>query len=72
MREICDHYGVLQVADEVICGFGRVGEWFGCERYDYAPDLITTAKGLTSAYQPMGARAVLGQASPSRSWSAAT
>ena len=55
VREICDEYGVLQCADEVICGFGRVGEWFGSIRYDYRPDLMTTAKGLTSAYQPMGA-----------------
>ncbi len=55
VREICDHYGVLQVADEVICGFGRVGEWFGSLKYDYQPDMITTAKGITSAYQPLGA-----------------
>ena len=55
VREICDHYGVLQVADEVICGFGRLGEWFGCQRYDYAPDILTTAKGITSAYAPLGA-----------------
>ncbi len=55
VREICDAYGVLQVADEVICGFGRLGEWFGSQRYGYEPDLITCAKGLTSAYQPMGA-----------------
>jgi adenosylmethionine-8-amino-7-oxononanoate aminotransferase len=39
----------------VICAWGRLGEWFGCERYDYVPDMITTAKGLTSAYAPMGA-----------------
>ncbi len=55
VREICDRYGVLQVADEVICGFGRLGEWFGSTRYGYTPDIITAAKGLTSAYQPMGA-----------------
>ena len=55
VREICDHYGVLQVADEVICGFGRLGEWFGALRYDYRPDLMTVAKGLSSAYQPIGA-----------------
>ena len=55
VREICDHYGVLQVADEVICGFGRLGEWFGCQRYGYEPDLITCAKGLTSGYAPLGA-----------------
>ena len=55
VREICDAYGVLQVADEVICGFGRLGEWFGSQRYGYEPDLLTSAKGLTSGYAPMGA-----------------
>ena len=55
VREICDHYGVLQVADEVICAFGRLGEWFGAIRYGFEPDIITTAKGITSAYQPLGA-----------------
>jgi adenosylmethionine-8-amino-7-oxononanoate aminotransferase len=55
VREICDEYNVLLISDEVICAWGRLGEWFGAERYDYLPDLITTAKGLTSAYAPMGA-----------------
>jgi adenosylmethionine-8-amino-7-oxononanoate aminotransferase len=55
VREICDAYGVLQCADEVICGFGRLGDWFGSITYDYRPDLMCAAKGLTSAYQPMGA-----------------
>ncbi len=55
VREICDEYDVLLISDEVICAWGRLGEWFGCQRYDYLPDLITTAKGLTSAYAPMGA-----------------
>ena len=55
VREICDAYGVLQVSDEVICAFGRLGEWFGAIKYDFEPDIITTAKGLTSAYQPLGA-----------------
>jgi len=55
VREICDKYGVLLISDEVICSWGRLGTYFGCERYDYQPDLITTAKGLTSAYAPMGA-----------------
>ncbi len=55
VREICDAYDVLLVSDEVICAWGRLGHWFGCERYDYQPDIITTAKGLTSAYVPMGA-----------------
>jgi adenosylmethionine-8-amino-7-oxononanoate aminotransferase len=55
VREICDRYGVLLISDEVICSWGRLGHWFGAQRYDYVPDLITTAKGLTSAYAPMGA-----------------
>jgi adenosylmethionine-8-amino-7-oxononanoate aminotransferase len=55
VREICDEYDVLMISDEVICAWGRLGEWFGAQRYDYAPDMITTAKGLTSAYAPMGA-----------------
>jgi adenosylmethionine-8-amino-7-oxononanoate aminotransferase len=55
IREICDAYGVLQVSDEVICAFGRLGEWFGATKYGFEPDIITTAKGLTSAYQPLGA-----------------
>jgi adenosylmethionine-8-amino-7-oxononanoate aminotransferase len=55
VREICDEYNVLMISDEVICSWGRLGEWFGAQRYDYVPDIITTAKGLTSAYAPMGA-----------------
>src|SRR3954451_10954438 len=55
VREICDRYDVLLISDEVICAWGRLGHWFGCERYDYLPDMITTAKGITSAYAPMGA-----------------
>ena len=55
VREICDRHGVLLISDEVICSWGRLGHWFGCDRYGYRPDLITTAKGLTSAYAPMGA-----------------
>src|SRR6478672_5969657 len=55
VREICDAYDVLLVSDEVICGWGRLGEWFGAQRYGYQPDLITTAKGVTSAYAPLGA-----------------
>jgi adenosylmethionine-8-amino-7-oxononanoate aminotransferase len=55
VREICDRHGVLLISDEVICSWGRLGHWFGCERYGFRPDLITTAKGLTSAYVPMGA-----------------
>ena len=55
MREICDEYGILFISDEVICSWGRLGEWFGAEKFGYEPDLITTAKGLTSSYAPMGA-----------------
>ena len=54
MRRICDRYGVLLVADEVICGFGRLGAWFGSEVVDAAPDMITFAKGATSGYAPIG------------------
>jgi adenosylmethionine-8-amino-7-oxononanoate aminotransferase len=55
VREICDRHGVLLISDEVICAWGRLGHWFGCERFDYKPDIVTTAKGMTSAYAPMGA-----------------
>jgi adenosylmethionine-8-amino-7-oxononanoate aminotransferase len=55
VREICNEYNVLLISDEVICAWGRLGEWFGAQRYDYVPDMITTAKGLTSSYAPMGA-----------------
>ena len=55
VREICDTYDVLLISDEVICAWGRLGHYFGCERFDYQPDMITTAKALTSAYAPMGA-----------------
>jgi adenosylmethionine-8-amino-7-oxononanoate aminotransferase len=55
VREICDRHGVLLISDEVICSWGRIGYWFGCERYGYQPDIITTAKGLSSAYAPLGA-----------------
>lgn len=55
VREICDRYGVLLVSDEVICAFGRIGEMFGCNRYNYLPDVITCAKGMTSGYSPIGA-----------------
>ncbi len=55
LRELCDRHGILLVADEVITGFGRLGEWFAVTRFGATPDLITVAKGLTSAYAPMGA-----------------
>jgi adenosylmethionine-8-amino-7-oxononanoate aminotransferase len=58
VREICDRYDVLLVSDEVICGFGRTGAMFGAQRYDYQPDIITCAKGLTSGYAPLGAMIV--------------
>jgi adenosylmethionine-8-amino-7-oxononanoate aminotransferase len=54
VREICDRYGVLLCADEVITGFGRTGEWFGSIKYDIRPDLITMAKGLSSSYFSIG------------------
>ncbi len=58
VREICDRYGVLLVSDEVICAFGRLGYYFGSERYGYQPDIITFAKGVTSGYSPLGGMVV--------------
>jgi len=55
VREICDRHDVLLVSDEVICAFGRLGHDFAAKRYGYQPDIITTAKGLTSGYAPLGA-----------------
>ncbi len=55
VRAICDEYGILLCADEVITGFGRLGEWFGSTKYDIRPDLVTSAKGLSSAYASIGA-----------------
>ncbi len=60
MREIADQHGILLIADSVICGFGRLGNWLGIEQEDVVPDLVTTAKGITSAYAPMGAVLVRG------------
>lgn len=54
LREICDRYGVLLVADEVICSFGRLGHWFGSSMLGAVPDLLTFAKGSTSGYAPLG------------------
>ncbi|CAN5535229.1 aspartate aminotransferase family protein [soil metagenome] len=54
VREICDRHGVLLVSDAVICAFGRLGEWFGIERFDVVPDMTSFAKGVTSGYSPMG------------------
>jgi taurine--2-oxoglutarate transaminase len=55
VREICDRYGILMIADEVMAGFGRTGKWFAIDHWDVVPDLITMAKGLTSAYVQLGA-----------------
>jgi len=54
VQAICDKYGILLVSDEVICGFGRTGRWFGCETMGTRPDLMTFAKGVTSGYVPLG------------------
>ncbi len=58
VRDICDRYGVLLVADEVITGFGRLGRWFGVERFDVQPDLLVFAKGVSGGYAPLGGFAV--------------
>ncbi len=55
VRAICDRHGVILVSDEVICAFGRLGTWFGGQKYDYVPDIICCAKGITSGYAPLGA-----------------
>ena len=55
VRALCDKYGILMIADEVMAGFGRTGKWFAINHWDVVPDLITMAKGLTSAYLPLGA-----------------
>jgi putrescine aminotransferase len=60
VERICRERGVLLIADEVISGFGRLGTWFGCERYGFTPDLMTCAKGMTSGYVPLGAVIVSG------------
>ena len=58
IERICNKYDVLLVSDEVICGFGRLGTWFGCEHFGFKPDLMTFAKGVTSGYIPLGGVAV--------------
>lgn len=55
VREICDEHGILLVSDEVICSWGRLGEFFGCQHYGYQPDIVTTAKAIAASYIPMGA-----------------
>ncbi len=54
VREICDRYGIVYIADEVMCGFGRTGSWFGFQQHDVKPDLVTFAKGVNSGYVPLG------------------
>jgi taurine-pyruvate aminotransferase len=58
VKEACERHGVLLIVDEVICGFGRTGEWFGYERSGVRPDIVTMAKGITSAYVPLAAAVV--------------
>ncbi|HSM70212.1 MAG TPA: aminotransferase class III-fold pyridoxal phosphate-dependent enzyme [Anaerolineales bacterium] len=58
VRALCDRYGIVMIADEVMSGFGRTGKWFAVEHWDVVPDIITMAKGLTSAYAPLGAVAM--------------
>ena len=58
IRSVCDKYGMLMIADEVMSGFGRTGRWFAVDHWDVVPDLMTMAKGLTSAYAPLGAVAM--------------
>ena len=58
LRAVCDRYGILLIADEVVTGFGRTGHYFACERWQVRPDILTMAKGMTSGYVPMGAAAV--------------
>ncbi|MBX7229071.1 MAG: aspartate aminotransferase family protein [Burkholderiaceae bacterium] len=54
IQRICDKYGILLISDEVICGFGRLGTWWGCEKFGFRPDLMTFAKGVSSGYVPLG------------------
>ncbi len=58
VRELCDRYGILLIADEVMAGFGRTGRWFAVDHWGVVPDLLTMAKGLTSSYLPLGAVAI--------------
>lgn len=58
LRELCDKHGILLISDEVVCGFGRIGHWFGVDHWNVVPDIITMAKGIASGYVPLGAVAV--------------
>jgi taurine--2-oxoglutarate transaminase len=58
IREVCDRYGILLIADEVMAGFGRTGKWFGVENWDLVPDILSVAKGINSGYIPLGAMVV--------------
>jgi len=61
VRELCDRYGIVYIADEVMVGFGRVGEWFAFQAHDVVPDLITFAKGVNSGYVPLGGVVISGE-----------
>ena len=67
VRALCDKHGILMICDEVMAGFGRTGKWFGVDHWNVVPDLMTMAKGLTSAYVPLGAVGHAALASPSTS-----
>jgi putrescine aminotransferase len=58
LRTLCDRHGILLISDEVVCGFGRIGHWFGVDHWNVVPDIITMAKGIASGYVPLGAVAV--------------
>ena len=58
LREICDKWGVLMIADEVMTGFGRTGKWFAMDHWDVVPDIMSIAKGATCGYLPLGATIV--------------
>src|SRR5204862_3313294 len=58
VREICDRHGIVMICDEVMCGFGRCGEWFAVDRWGITPDLICFAKGVNSGYLPLGGVAI--------------